>query len=148
MPQKLDESADEDHTPIFDVLIGNEFEFTSLLMEPKANLRDKVKQIFGEVSPTAVSNKITLLSLLQKSKSSYELESTKAKDENFKLRMQLEQYQKKMYELAMNNIPIRDNIESFLRSMGCDESMLHMQDSRVSQVIPNVVRRKGIELGD
>jgi hypothetical protein len=43
---------------------------------------------------------------------------------------------------------IRDEIELFLRSMGCDESLLHMVDSRVSMALPTVIKREIIESGD
>jgi hypothetical protein len=43
---------------------------------------------------------------------------------------------------------IRDDVESFLLNMGCDESMLHMADSRVSMALPEEVKRKSVELDD
>ena len=43
---------------------------------------------------------------------------------------------------------IRDEIELFLRSMGCDESLLHMANSRVSMALPTVIKREIIESGN
>jgi hypothetical protein len=98
LPQKLSDSSEnakEDNTVIFDSLAGNEYEFCTLLMEPKSTLKEKVDEIFDlPLSPQTASSKITILSTLQKSKSMYEVEMTSSKEENMKIMKELETRQK------------------------------------------------------
>jgi hypothetical protein len=103
MPHKLDKKANEDHTPIFDLLIGNEIEFISLLMEPKEDLRDKIKGMFDEKSPAAVNYELKLANSMKEYKTGYDLEITKAKDDNFELKKQIQKYQEKLFEIAIDN---------------------------------------------
>ena len=103
LPRKLSDSIEhigEDNSVIFDSLAGNEYEFCTLLMEPKNTLKEKVDEIFDlPMSPQTASSKITILTTLQKSKSMYEVEMTSSKEENMKLMRELEDRQKEHQQM-------------------------------------------------
>ena len=81
---------DEDFSPIFENLIDNEYEFTSLLMEPKVHLRDKLTELFDSKKAGNSLKRISILVSLQQSKKLYESQIKDAMEHNLRLQRNLE----------------------------------------------------------
>ena len=99
-----DDAPTEDFTIIFDSLIENEYEFCTLLMEPKSTLQDKFSEMFPVTpSPVSALQRITLLESLKQSKSVYESQITEINQKNLELQKELEACQQKLFEVGLKH---------------------------------------------
>ena len=69
-------------------------------MQPKLELKDKIEVIFDVRQSIATTKRASILVGLQQSKGLYELQINHAKDENLRLKRNLEQIQFKLFEVS------------------------------------------------
>ena len=89
----------EDFSPIFEALIDKEYEFCTLLMQPKLELKDKIKEVFEKKQTQAAITRASILVGLQHSKGLYEIQIQHERDENRTLKREKEKCQMKLIEV-------------------------------------------------
>ncbi|CAI2380749.1 unnamed protein product [Moneuplotes crassus] len=144
--EKAKESKEEDFSPIFETLIDNEYEFCTLLMHPKLELKDKIKEVIEEKKTKGTKERASILVGLHQSKGLYELQIQHARDENLRLQREKEQCQMKLVQMVkkleengvthckrediysskgISNVPIKADIDFFLKEMGTDKLIMN-----------------------
>lgn len=97
------EDLDEDYSVVFDSLGENEYEFFTLLMEPKTTIREKIEELTEESpSPISATHRQSIFESLKRSKFVYESQITKMTQENQNLQEKLLLCQNKLFELGLN----------------------------------------------